>query len=128
MTNQPTQDDTLPEGSLQGHAPPLDTAAQLRQAVDQAFDYRGDVTIHTADGSVVEGYIFDRRGDGPDPIIRVMPARGSGQVTIRYSEITRLAFSGRDTAAGKSWETWVKKYNEKRACGESASMEPEPLD
>ena len=30
-----------------------------------------------------------------------------------------LAFTGRDTAAGKSWEAWMKKYAEKKAAGES---------
>jgi hypothetical protein len=40
-----------------------------------------------------------------------------------------LNFSGRDTAAGKSFETWVKKYQEKKAAGEkNIGLEPEKLD
>ena len=39
---------------------------------------------------------------------------------IPYSDIAALAFTGRDTAAGKSWEAWVKKYVEKKAAGEKA--------
>ena len=39
---------------------------------------------------------------------------------IAYSDIAALAFTGRDTAAGKSWEAWVKKYVEKKAAGEKA--------
>jgi hypothetical protein len=36
---------------------------------------------------------------------------------------------GRDTAAGKSFETWVKKYREKKAAGEkNIRLEPEKLD
>ena len=48
---------------------------------------------------------------------------------IPYSEIAAIAFTGRDTAAGKSYEAWVKKYWEKRAKGEkNISIEPEALE
>ena len=40
-------------------------------------------------------------------------------MSVSYSEIARLEFTGRDTAAGKSWETWVKKYVDKKKAGES---------
>jgi hypothetical protein len=48
---------------------------------------------------------------------------------IPYSEIAAIAFTGRDTAAGKSYEAWVKKYWEKREKGEkNISLEPEALE
>jgi hypothetical protein len=48
---------------------------------------------------------------------------------IPYSDIAALAFTGRDTAAGKSWEAWVKKYMEKKAAGETdIGLEPEALE
>ena len=50
------------------------------------------------------------------------------RVSIPYSDIAALAFSGRDPAAGKSWEAWVRKYWEKKASGETAETEPESLD
>ena len=37
---------------------------------------------------------------------------------VSYAEIARLEFSGKDRAAGKHWEDWVKAYNEKKAAGE----------
>ena len=50
-------------------------------------------------------------------------------MTVRYTDIARLEFTGRDTAAGKSFETWVKKYREKKAAGETnIRIEPEKLD
>jgi hypothetical protein len=49
-------------------------------------------------------------------------------VSIPYAEIAALAFTGRDTAAGKSWEAWVRKYWEKRAAGETAELRPETLE
>ena len=51
------------------------------------------------------------------------------QTSIAYSDIAALAFTGRDTAAGKSWDAWVKKYREKKAAGEkSIGLEPEKLE
>jgi hypothetical protein len=111
-----------------GQVPSLATAAERRAAMDQAFDYRGDVTIHTTDGRVLEGYVFDRRGDVAEPYVRLIPKDSDERVTVPYAEIARLVFSGRDTAAGKSWETWLKKYQEKKARGEKTDLEPEPLD
>ena len=116
------------KSTLEGAVPALATPQERNAALDQAFDYRGDVTIHTADGRVVEGFIYDRRGDGPEPYVRVMPRDSNERLKILYKDITRLVFSGRDTAAGKSWETWLKKYHEKRAKGERASIEAEPLE
>ena len=105
---------------------------EIRVALEKAFDYRGDVTIGLKDGSQIEGYIFDRRSNGPalsDCQVRLFPKDRDEKVSIRYSDISRLQFSGRDTAAGKSFETWVKKYWEKKAAGEqNISIEPEKLD
>ena len=48
---------------------------------------------------------------------------------IAYAEIAALAFTGRDNAAGKSFDAWVKKYWEKKAAGEkNIQIEPERLD
>jgi hypothetical protein len=58
-----------------------------------------------------------------------LPTGGAGKVSIPYSEIAALVFSGRDTAAGRSWEAWVRKYWEKRQAGEkNIGIEPEKLD
>ena len=46
-----------------------------------------------------------------------------------YAEIARLEFSGKDRAAGKHWEDWVKAYNEKKAAGEkNIALAPEALE
>ena len=56
----------------------------------------------------------------------------TGQVTkvnISYADVAALAFTGRDTAAGKTFEAWVRKYWEKKAAGErNIQIEPEKLD
>jgi hypothetical protein len=117
--------DAVVHEQLQGWVPELATEAELREALEKAFDYRGDITITRKDGSKLEAYIFDRRP--AESIIRVLTSTGE-KITIRYDEVAALAFTGRDTAAGKSWEAWVRKYWEKRATGEKFDLEPESLD
>jgi hypothetical protein len=115
---------------LEGWVPALATPEELRSALEQAFDYRGDVLIMRKDGSKIEGYIFDRRS-GPtltDSYVRVLAKEGGGKLSVSYSDIAALAFTGRDMAAGKGWETWVRHYWEKKAAGESASLQPERLE
>jgi transcriptional antiterminator Rof (Rho-off) len=102
--------------------------ARLRELVDKAFDYRGDVTVTLSDGRKVDGYLFDRRQRGSDSCIRLIVAGQDEKLAIRYDQIADIALTGRDPAEGKSWQTWVKKYHEKKAKGESASLEPEPLE
>ena len=116
---------------VEGWVPELATEDDLRAALEEAFDYRGDVTITRKDGSRVEGYVFDRRSGATlaESVVRVIPQDCSGKVAIPYSDIAGLAFTGRDTAAGKSWEAWVRKYWEKKAAGEKEiGLEPEALE
>ena len=105
---------------LEGWVPQLASEEELRQALEKAFDYRGDVTITRKDGGKVEGYIFDRRSgkDLNDSVVRLYPKDANQRVSIAYSDIAALKFADRDPAAGKSWEAWVRKYWEKKAAGE----------
>jgi hypothetical protein len=116
---------------LEGWIPQLASEEELRQALEKAFDYRGDITITRKDGSKIEGYIFDRRpaANLKDSVVRLYPKNSSEKIAISYADIAALAFTGRDTAAGKSWEAWMKKYAAKKAAGEEdLSLHPEPLD
>jgi hypothetical protein len=115
---------------LQGLIPSLASEEELRISLEKAFEYRGDITITCKDGRVIEGYVYDRRAAATlnDSRVRILPSNGSGRVSVAYADIAALHFSGRDTAAGKSWEAWVRKYWEKRAAGESPALEPERLE
>jgi hypothetical protein len=116
---------------LQGWVPELSSEEETRDAMEKAFSYRGDVTITRKDGSNLECYIFDRRTGKTlaDSVVRVIPVDTTTKLSIPYSDIARLSFSGRDTAAGRSWEAWVRKYWEKRTAGEQGiGIEPEALD
>jgi hypothetical protein len=62
-------------------------------------------------------------------VVRLFPQNTNEKVSISYADIAALAFTGRDTAAGKSWEAWMKKYAQKKAAGETnIALQPEPLD
>jgi hypothetical protein len=116
---------------LEGWVPELASEAEVREALEKAFDYRGDVTITKKDGAQVIGYLFDRRTGTSldDSFVRIIPTNEKTKVNVAYSEIAALTFSGRDTAAGKTFDAWVKKYWEKKAAGETnIQIAPEMLD
>lgn len=117
--------------NLQGKAFAAASEEELREALEKAFDYRGDVTITLKSGSAIEGYIFDRRTGATlaESLVRLFPKTEPKKISIAYSDIAGLAFTGRDTAAGKSWEAWVRKYWEKKQAGETnIEIKPEKLD
>ena len=118
--------------NLQGWIPAIASEEEVRSALEKAFDYRGDLTVTLKNGETIVGYIFDRRAESArlsECFLRIIPSNRSEKISIRYSDIAGLAFTGKDTAAGKSFEAWVKKYNEKKARGEkNIGIESETLD
>ena len=117
--------------SVQGWVPKLATEDELRMALEKAFDYRGDVTLTLKDNSKIEGYLFDRTTGSSlaSSFVRVLPKDSKQKLKVAYADIAALAFTGRDTAAGKSWEAWVSKYWEKKTSGEGdLSLQTESLE
>ena len=121
---------TVHEG-IEGWVPELASEDDIRVALEKAFDYRGDITVTTKAGAKIEGYIFDRIA-GPSlstSFVRILPKDSSPRAKVCYGDISALAFTGRDTAAGKSFEAWTRKYWEKKAAGEGhLNLQPEALD
>ena len=114
--------------TLQGHAA---AGAQIAEGVEQAFDYRGDVTIKLKTGDQIEGYVYDRQGSPKSGVakLRLMLKNEGRKVTVAQNEIEELSFTGRDMADGKSFEAWVTKYAAKKAAGETnIELVPEALD
>jgi hypothetical protein len=106
--------DFPPEGSPEGRTFRPMNLSELCQAVDLAFDYRGDVTLELTSGETVEGYLFNRDAAADPPILRVFPQGESGVRLIHYSDIAAIVLSGEDPASGKSWEAWVRKKETER--------------
>jgi hypothetical protein len=121
---------TVHEG-IEGWVPELASDDDIRVALEKAFDYRGDVTVKLKNGTKVEGYIFDRVAGTSltTSFVRLLPKTSNDRLKICYADISALAFTGRDTAAGKSFEAWIRKYWEKKAAGEgNLNLQPEPLE
>jgi hypothetical protein len=121
---------TVHEG-IEGWVPELASEDEIRVALEKAFDYRGDVTLTLKTGTKVEGYIFDRVAGASlaTSFVRLLPKTSNDRLKICYADISALAFTGRDTAAGKSFEAWIRKYWEKKAAGEgNLNLHPESLE
>jgi hypothetical protein len=93
-------------------APAIGDEGPLRAVIDRAFDYRGDVTLVRCDGSEVVGYLFNRNAEAAQPFVQMFDGAGDGPFTIRYAEIRAIRFTGKDHAAGKSYEAWLRRKAE----------------
>jgi hypothetical protein len=116
---------------LEGWVPNLASEDELRNALEKAFDYRGDVTITTRSGQRIEAFIFNRHTGATlaDSWVQYFAPNANGKLKLSYTDIARLEFSGKDRAAGKHWEDWVKAYNERKAAGErNIALHPEALE
>ena len=112
-----------PAGSLQGVVFTFQSDADRRAGIDQAFDYRGDVTL-TVRGQTVEGYLFNRDADAAPPRVELFIKGSDAPQIIPYADIEAIAFSGKDPADGKSWAVWVaKKDTERKAEAERIRLE-----
>lgn len=117
--------------NLEGWVPLLAGDEDLRQALEKAFDYRGDVTLTLKSGERIEAYIFNRQTGSTlaESFVEYFTPKDSAKRKVSYAEIVRLEFTGKDRAAGKHWEDWVKSYNERKAAGEkNIQLKPEKLD
>jgi len=117
--------------NLEGWIPELASDDDLRLALEKAFDYRGDVTITLKNGERVEAYIFNRQTGATlaDSYVQYFSPKSPNKLKLSYADIARLEFTGKDRAAGKHWEDWLKAYNERKAAGEkNIALVPEKLD
>jgi hypothetical protein len=116
---------------LEGWIPELASDDDLKTALEKALDYRGDVTLTLKSGERIEAYIFNRQTGATlaDSWVQYFTPKANDKRKVSYAEIARLEFSGKDRAAGKHWEDWVKAYNEKKAAGEkNIALVPDALE
>jgi len=117
--------------NLEGWVPELVSESDLKAALEKAFDYRGDVTLTLKSGQRIEAYIFNRSTGSTlaDSFVQYFTPTAPEKRKLSYAEIARLEFTGKDRAAGKHWEAWVKSYNERKAAGEkNIAIHPEALE
>jgi len=94
--------------SLEGWEPEVADGDMLADAIERAFDYRGDVTVVRTDGTELVGYLFNRNRDVAEPFVQVMERSGGEPQTIPYAGIRTIKFTGKDTAAGTSYAAWLR--------------------
>jgi hypothetical protein len=117
--------------ALEGWVPTLASDDDLKAALEKAFDYRGDVTLTLKSGEKIEAYIFNRSTGATlaDSFVQYFTPKVDEKRKVSYADIARIEFSGKDRAAGKHWEDWVKAWNEKKAAGEkNIGLHPEALE
>jgi hypothetical protein len=115
---------------LEGSVPSLATEQDLKNALEKAFDFRGDITITLKSGEKIEAYIFNRQTGATlaDSFVQYFAPNAPDKRKLAYDQIARLEF-GKDRAAGKHWEDWVKAYTEKKAAGEkNIALVPDALE
>ena len=116
MTDTKNHSDGGVAGSPEGRIFQPASFAELVEAVELAFDYRGDVTVSLKSGDSISGYLFNRQVNGSDSYLEVFPSDSPHAQRVLYDQIAVIAFTGEDTATGKSWENWIaKKDSERRA-------------
>jgi hypothetical protein len=109
--------------SLEGSTFVCQNEADRLEAIDKAFDYRGDVTLQVR-GETVEGYIFNRDPHAAPPRIEMFLKGSDEPRIIPYVDIDSIAFTGKDAANGKSWDAWVsKKAAERQAEADKLASE-----
>ena len=116
---------------LEGWVPELASEEELKDALEKAFDYRGDVTLTLKSGERIEAYVFNRQTGSTlgNSFVQYFASNSAEKRRVSYAEIARIEFSGKDRAAGKHWEDWVKAYNERKAAGEkNIGLHPEALE
>jgi hypothetical protein len=117
--------------ALEGWVPTLASDGDLKSALEKAFDYRGDVTLTLKSGEKIEAYIFNRQTGATleESFVQYFTPKAEEKRKISYADIARIEFTGKDRAAGKHWEDWVKAWNEKKAAGEkNIALHPEALE
>ncbi len=99
----------VPPETLEGWTPMPNGSDEVGAVIDLAFDYRGDVTVVLADGSQRTGYLFNRQRETREPFVELLESDTTTPVTIRYADIRTIHFTGKDTAAGKSYAAWLER-------------------
>ena len=77
--------------------PQLASEDDLREALEKAFDYRGDVTLTLKSGERIEAYIFNRQTGATlaDSYVQYFTPSAPEKRKVSYAEIARLEFSGK---------------------------------
>jgi hypothetical protein len=126
--NQTEDGRTATPTASQGMEASANDADEFARLLKAAIDYRGDVTLYPASDEPIVGYVFDVDARSSPPVVRLLPADGGARIAVPLTQLSKVEITGKDTAAGRSFETWVKKYVERKRAGRSANIEGDTVD
>jgi hypothetical protein len=112
------------EKTLEGWAPEPDAELPLTRIVELAFDYRGNTTVVKRDGTELYGYVFNRDVEVADPYFEMFDADGGGPYRVPLADVRTIHFTGKDTAAGKSYAAWLARKQAEKAARAAGSPRP----
>jgi hypothetical protein len=93
------------EASLQGWEPVVSDDLPFTKVVELAFAYRGDVSLDLVDGTTLVGYLFNYNSETLD----VIQTETGERHRLLYDQVRAIRFTGRDAAAGQSYEAWQRR-------------------
>src|SRR5262249_45813279 len=91
------------------------TDPRLIQLVQQAFDYRGYVTVVRHDGSKLVGFVYQRGAVD----ITMFDEQAANRVRVALHDIADISLTGDDSAA-KAQQRWERRRNSLEARETSA--------
>ena len=78
---------------LEGWVPELASEEDVREALEKAFDYRGDVALTLKSGERIEAYIFNRTTGATlaDSYVQYFTPQAPEKRKVSYAEIGRAS-------------------------------------
>ena len=80
-------------------------SAPIADLIERAFRFRGDVTLTTADGAEIIGYLYNRDGAS----VQLFETATGRDISLPYAALTGARLTGRDTASGKHLESFRRR-------------------
>lgn len=73
----------------------------VARQIEDAFDYRGHVTVTLKDGRVIEGYVYHRQLDERfgEPCLEMFPKDKDERLVIAAQSVKSIALTGKDFAS-----------------------------
>ncbi len=74
---------------------------EVSKQIDEAFDFRGHVTVTFTDGKTLEGYLFNRelapmKGEG---YIEIIPKNSEERLRFPAASVKSVTLTGKDFAS-----------------------------
>lgn len=83
--------------------------SELKDQIEAAYDFRGHVTVILKSGEMVKGFLYNRQLEAVEPFVELFLEGSGAYKKLLASELDSIALSGKDFAAGNSYEDYLKK-------------------